>query len=306
MEGAEMANEREGYAAVSGAMADAVALAGQAVVQVDARRRQPASGLVWSTDGLVVTADHVMEREDDIGIGLPDGSRTTAELVGRDSDSDLALLRVTGLAVAPGARGEEPRVGALATVVARPGRAVEASLAMVSAIGGPVRTRRGGRLEGYLRVDAVMYPGFSGGALTASDGTLLGMATSLFGRGSAIALTPATVDRVVGSLLAHGRIRRAFLGVSSQPVQLPEAARAKVGADRRGGLLLVGVESGGPADRAGLAIGDILVDIGGHAIQGVWDLRDALTADLIGQSVEVRILRGGEPIELGVVVGERA
>src|SRR5690554_905698 len=166
-------------AALSEAMADAVELGGAATVLVDARRRFPASGIVYASD-LILTADHVVQRDDDIRVGLPDGSRVAAQLVGRDPGSDLALLRVEGGGLSPAqAADHAARIGQLVLALGRPSdEGVQASLGVISARGGPVRTGRGGLLESYIRTDAIPYPGFSGGPLINVAGQVLGLNTS--------------------------------------------------------------------------------------------------------------------------------
>ncbi|MFN8632766.1 MAG: trypsin-like peptidase domain-containing protein [Chloroflexota bacterium] len=296
-------------AAFSDALADAVASAGRSIVRVDGRHRQSASGMVWSADGSIVTADHVLERDDALQVGLPDGRSVRARLIGRDPSSDLALLKADAEGLTPIARGMAARVGSLTLIVARPGPELMASLGTVSAISGPIRTRRGGTLEGLIATDATFYPGFSGAPLIAASGEALGLATSRFrgGRGSGVIIPLATVERTAAALGAHGRVRRGFVGIGSQPVQLPEALRQRAGlTDQETGLLVVTVEAGGPAEQAGLLLGDVIVSFGGDPVREPGELRDLLGSDRVGQQVSLRILRGGEPRDLTLTVGERA
>lgn len=296
-------------AAFSDALADAVALAGRSIVRVDGRHRQPASGIVWSSDGLIVTADHVLERDDDLQVGLPNGETVKARLVGRDPGSDLALLKVDTQGLTPFARGAAARVGSLTLIVARPGPELMASLGTVSAISGPIRTRRGGRVESLIATDATFYPGFSGAPLISAGGDALGLATSRFrgGRGSGVIIPIEAVERTVAALGAHGRVRRGFVGIGSQPVQLPDALRQRAAlTDQETGLLVVTVEAGGPADQAGLLLGDVIVAFGGDPVREPGELRDLLGSDRVGQQVTLRIVRGGEPRDLTLTVGERA
>lgn len=296
-------------AALSDALADAVERAGPSVVRVEARHRQAASGFAWDADGLIVTADHVIEREEDILVGLPDGRSARARLVGRDPGSDLALLRADAAGLAPIARGGLPRVGSLGLIVARPGFDLMASLGTVSAVSGPVRTRRGGRLDSLIGTDATFYPGFSGAPLVGPDGAALGLATSRFagGRGAGVVVPLATVERIATALSTHGRVRRGFLGLGSQPVELPEALRERAGlGEQRSGLLVVNVEAGAPADRAGVLVGDILVALGGVPLRDTGELRDVLAGQQAGAAATLRLIRGGEPRELTVTIGERA
>lgn len=292
---------------LSDALANAVVRVGQSVVRVDARRRHSASGIVWSADGLILTADHVLEREEDLAVGLPDGRTVSASLVGRDPGTDLALLRAETANQSPPTWGAEPRVGQLTLIVARPGPAgLATSIGVVSAVGGPARTWRGGQLERFVRTDATFYPGFSGGALVGADGGLLGLATSGFRHASGLAIPIETIQRVTTALLSHGRVRRGYLGVTSQPVGLPEALRQARAIEQQSALLVVGVESGGPAERAGLLLGDVLLTLGGQPLRDTEDLRAALGPDSVGQQVAARVLRGGELRDLTVTIGERS
>jgi S1-C subfamily serine protease len=295
----------EVLAAFSNSLAGAVERAGASVVRVEARRRQAASGVVWGQDGLILTADHVLERDEDIAIGLPDGGAAAASIVGRDPGTDLALLRVQGAALAPVQRGPAPKVGHVALVVARPGAALETSVGFVSALVGPARTGRGGRLEGLIRTDAVLYPGFSGGALVDASGALIGLATSHFGHGAGLAIPLETAERVAGALQSHGRVKRGFLGLVSQPVAIPEGLRGRLGLSQESGLLVSGVEAGGPAEQGGLMVGDVVVALGGQPIRHTEDLLTQLSSERVGQQAAVRVIRGGESRDLTVTIGER-
>lgn len=275
---------------------DVVAAAGGWTVGIDARRRYGASGIVWS-DGVVITADHVVERDEDIVVVLPDGREVSALLAGRDPGNDLAVLRVDGLP-APAPRAAASRVGDICLAVGRPWGNLSASLGIVSAIG-TIRRRRLGGTQQVLRPDVTLYPGFSGGPLISAAGEVLGMSTS--GRGGVVAVPVDVLQSVVDELLAHGRRRRAYLGMTSQPVALPEA----VAADQETGLLVVGVAPESPAASGGLMVGDIVIGIGDAAIRDTDDLREALAPDLAGQATQIRILRGGAAQTLDITIGEQ-
>ncbi len=289
---------------LSNQLGNAVERAGASVVMVDARQRQTASGVVWDASGLILTADHVLERDEDIAIWLPDGATTSGTIVGRDPGTDLALLRVEASGLTPIQRGPAPRVGHLALAVARPSGALSTSIGIVSAIDGPIRTRRGGQIDGLIRTDATFYPGFSGGALAGANGQLLGLATS-FGRGGGMAIPLETLERVTSALLSHGRVKRGFLGLTSQPVALPQSLRTAHGLEQESGLLVVGVEVGGPAERGGLIIGDVLVNLAGQPIRSTDDLLNQLGSERVGQPTAARVVRGGEPRDLTITIGER-
>lgn len=292
--------------ALSDAMAEAVARAGASTVLVEARRRMPASGIGYAAD-LVLTADHVIEREDDIRILLPDGSQRSASLAGRDSGNDLALLRVNAGGVQPAEAASQPaRIGQLALALGRPTpEGIQASLGVVSAVGGPVRTGRGGLLEQYLRTDTIPYPGFSGGPLVDASGCVLGLNTSGLSRGASLTIPVGLAWQVADALAQHGHVRRGYLGVRSQPTLLPAAQQQALGREQAAGLLLVGIEEGGPAAQAGLLVGDILVGLAGDPISDPDDLLARLVGSIVGQSVPVEILRGGQPTKIAVKIGER-
>lgn len=285
-------------------MADAVERISPALVLVNGRRRQPASGVVYAPD-LVLTADHVVERDEDISVLTHDGRTVAAQLVGRDPASDLAVLRVQGLGVeaAQGA-ASDPRVGQLTLAVGRPSEdGPMASLGIISAVGGPVRTRRGGMLERYVQTDAIPYPGFSGGPLLDTSGAVLGILTTGLMRGVTIGVPTSHAWRTADTLAQHGSIQRGYLGISSQAVELPQAQRA--GRQQESGLLIVRVEEGSPAEQGGLLLGDILVGLDGQAVSDVDDLQALLVGDRVGRAIPVEVIRGGAHQTIQVTVGQR-
>jgi S1-C subfamily serine protease len=294
-------------ASVSEELAAAVEHAGATVVTVDARRRLPASGIIWTADGLIVSANHVVEREEEIEIGLPDGRQASATLVGRDPGSDLALLRIGAADLTPPARATaEARVGQLTLAIGRPGPSgAMASLGVISAVGGPLRLQGGTSLERYVRADVAMLPGFSGGPLVDATGALIGLNSSTLGRAGQLTVLAASIDGTIASLLEHGRVRRGYLGVGAQAVRLPDAIARTLEHGQEYGLLLVSVEAGGPADAAGLMLGDVIISVDGVAVGQVEQLQERLTGDRVGKTVPVRVIRGGEPRDVGVTVGER-
>ncbi|HRJ42627.1 MAG TPA: trypsin-like peptidase domain-containing protein [Caldilineaceae bacterium] len=293
------------FATISQSAAAVVALAGQGVVRVDARRRHPASGIVWSADGLILTAHHVVRRDDSISVGLADGRDLLATLVGRDPSTDLALLRVeaTGLAAGEWRAEESLGVGELVLALGRPGQGVQASLGIISALGGAWRSLSGGKVSYYIRPDLVMYPGFSGGPLIDGAGKVIGLATSALTREGGIALSAATAQLVVETLLAHGRMRRGYLGIGVQPAKLPASVAEAL--ERETGVLLNSIEADSPAASAGLLVGDILVGLDGEAVERPEDLTLLLQGSQVGQAVVAQIVRGGTLTELSVTVGER-
>jgi S1-C subfamily serine protease len=293
---------------VSEALAATVVAASPGVIRVEARQRLPASGIVWSHDGVIVTAHHVVEQDDNIRVGLHDGQTATATLVGRDPTTDLAVLRATATDLALPAWAEPDlsnlRVGHLVLALGRPGQTVQATLGIVSALGQRWRTPGGGLLDRYVQTDVVMYPGFSGGPLVNATGQVVGLNTSALLRGLSLTAPVSTLRRVVEMLLVHGRIRWGYLGVSTQPVRVPAALGQHLGQET--GLLLIAVEPNSPAEQAGLLLGDTLVALDGIPIRHPDDLLACMRAERIGATVPVRIIRGGQVQERHVAIGERA
>jgi len=292
-------------AALSDGMADAVENIAASVVQVNGRRRRSGSGVVFAQNK-VLTASHVLEREEDLSVESADGRTLTARFAGRDHSTDLAVLDVEGLDVEPATRSEgEARVGQISLAVGSHsrGEGPRATLGVVSAVGGPVRTRRGPRLERYIQTDAMPYPGFSGGPLIDVRGNVLGILVSGWGRGAAFAIPADLAWRTAGTLSEGGTVKRGYLGILSQPVRLPDGQR--LGLTQRGGLLVVGVEDGSPAGRGGLIVGDILATLDGQPVEDTDDLLLLLAGDRVGSSVPVRLVRGGELAEIEITIGER-
>ena len=291
---------------LSDELAGAVEQAGQAIVRVNARRRLPATGIVWSASGLVVTANHVVERDEEITVTAHDGTEYRARLVGRDPGSDLAALQVEGGNLTPARQAgvEEVRVGGLVLALGRAG-ALSATIGIVSAIEGPWESGRGRRFTRLIASDAPMFPGFSGGPLVDSSGRVAGLLSSHLGRGQTLAIPTGDVEKIVTALQTHGRVKRGYLGVGAQPVALPAALKEAQGLTQEHGLLLVTVEDGGPAARSGLMIGDIIVAIAGQPVQSLDSLRQSLGPDSVGTGIPVRVLRGGQAQDLTVTVGEQ-
>ena len=291
---------------LSDALADAAEKTGKATVLVNARRRMPASGIVYSSD-LVLTADHVVEREEGIKILFADGAEVGARVAGRDEGSDLAVLKLErGVDTVAEATKTPARLGQIALALGRPSpEGIEASLGTVSAIGGPIRTGRGGMLERYIRTDSISYPGFSGGPLVAADGTVLGINTSGLSNGAAITIPADIAWKVADTLLKHGRIKRGYLGIRSQTVEIPAASQTALKRGQATGLLVMGVEKDSPASKGGFIVGDILVAVSGVPIMHHDELFTRLDGDVAGKSTPIEILRGGQPQLLNVVIGER-
>jgi S1-C subfamily serine protease len=248
-----------------------------------------------------------VEREEDIKVILADGTEVTAKVAGRDAGSDLAVLRLERAAATAAEVTQSPaRLGQIALVLGRPSPdGIEASLGTVSALGGPIRTGRGGMLERYIRTDSISYPGFSGGPLVAADGTVLGVNTSGLSNGGAITIPADIAWQIADVLLKHGRIKRGYLGIRSQTVEIPSASQKALKREQATGLLIVGVENDSPASRGGFIVGDILVAVAGVQVLHHDELFSRLNGEVAGKSTPIEILRGGQPQTLNVPVGER-
>lgn len=292
--------------ALSDDLAAAVNAASASLVRVEARRRSPASGVIYAGDGVIVTSHHVVERDEGIRVGLPDGTTVDAALVGRDPSTDIAILRVqaSGLQAANWAAIETVKVGHLVLAVGRPGEQAQATLGIISAVGEAWRTPAGGMIDTYVQTDVVMYPGFSGGPLVTAGGAFIGLNTSALMRGVSVSLPAATVSRVASTLLAHGRVRRGYLGVSAQPVRLPAPLVEQLGQET--GLLIASVEPDSPADTAGMLLGDTLVGMDGQAVRHMDDLMATLSGDRVGKAATARVVRGGQLLDMPVTIGERS
>jgi S1-C subfamily serine protease len=275
------------------------------VLRVEGRRRAPASGVAWSTDGLVVTAHHALGRDEEVRVGLPSGDEAPAELVGRDPTTDVAVLRVRGAALAPAPLLEEPSLaaGQLVVGISRPGRSPRVALGALARVAGEFRAAGGGRIDRFLETTLDLHRGLSGGLVLGPDGAAVGIATSALVRGAAMAIPAKTLRRVVKALLAHGEIRRGYLGIATYPVPLPTALRDATGEEVA--LLVSRVEQESPAARAGILLGDAILSVGGEAMQDPGALLALLGEERIGDTVAVRVLRAGEVRDLAVTVGAR-
>jgi serine protease Do len=294
-------------ASLSDELAAAVARVGRSVVAVHGRRRMPASGVVWRPD-LVVTAAHVLERGVDITVSLEDNQkRLPARLVGYDVSSDLALLNIGGeLTAAERAPLDSVGPGHFVLGVGRPGTPTPmACFGVVTSTGGAWRTAGGAVLDAYLRADVALLPGFSGGVLADVQGRVLGLLSSHLAGGDPIAIPSASVERIVQAIQSGGSRRRAFLGISTQSVELQHTLRESLGLAQDTGLMLLGLEPGGPAERAGLLLGDILLSIGDRLVVDGEALQMALGPEAVGAPQHLRLVRGGQLQEVLVTPGER-
>jgi S1-C subfamily serine protease len=289
---------------LSNSMAAATEKAAASTVLVNARRRMPASGIAFTGD-LVLTADHVIEREDGITVMLANGIEATASLAGRDPGSDLAVLRLEKERTTPAQAAMQVRIGQLVLALGRPSNnGIEASLGVISAMGGPVRTPQGS-LDKYIRTDATPYPGFSGGPLVDAEGQVVGVNTSGIGRGVTLTIPADYAWKVADQLARTGSVKRGYLGVRSEAVELAEAAQKALKRTQATGLLLVSVERKSPAEAGRLIVGDILVGIDGQPVPDHDALFAHLTGEVVGKSIPMEVLRGGELRTFTVAIGTR-
>jgi len=298
-------NSSSPFLHLSQALAAVVAAASPYAAQVDCGRRTSASGTVFAADGVIVAASHNVERDEDVVVGLAGGKRLPATLVGRDGATDLAVLRVeaSGLAVPRWSDLADLAAGQLAVLVGRPGRQVRAALAMISDVREAWRSPAGAKLERYVELDAARERGFSGSVVVDAAGQPLGIASSGLLRRRGLLVPGATLQRVVEALLAHGRVRRGFLGVGAYPVRLPAELEERLG--QAIGLILVGIQPGSPAAEAGLVLGDVLLGFEGQPLADLTQLHALLSEERIGKPATLRILRAGEPREVTVTVGAK-
>lgn len=270
--------------------------AGRFAVGIEARHRIGSSGFLWKP-GVIVTADHAVRRDEDIPVILPDGTRVSGEVAGRDPGTDIAVLRVKSEAAGfTGQNSGSLKTGELVVAVGRHEPGVLAALGMISSAGGAWKTWRGGYIDSLLRLDLGAYPRSSGSLLVDAEGRFAGMVTAGLTRTAPVAIPAATIERVAGELLEHGRIARAYLGVGLQPIPLPR--------EQRTGVIVLSIEPDGPAERAGISLGDVIVEIGGHTVTDTDDVQSALRG-AIGKTLPVVMLRGGARSTIDITVGER-
>jgi S1-C subfamily serine protease len=308
--------------AYSRAVIDAVELVAPAVVSIDvrkrgsqAKRRAPAqagsgSGFVFAVDGLVLTNSHVVERADRIDVSLPDGRECTADLIGHDPDTDVAVLRITASELTALTFGDSQalRPGQLVIAIGNPyGFQHSVTTGVVSALGRSLRARSGRLIENVIQTDAALNPGNSGGPLVTSAGQVVGMNTAIIagGQGLSFAVPIRTIETVVPSLLRDGYVRRGYLGVAGQDVPLLRRVTRFHRLSQASGVLVISIEPDGPAGSAGLHEGDIIVSLDSVPVAGLDDLHRLLTENRIGTTAILGVLRGPGRLDLSVNIADR-
>ncbi len=289
----------------SDGFATAVAAAESGVVRVQASGGRGATGSVWSADGLVIASQLALGEAEAVRITPGGGEPRDAEVLGRDPSLDLTLLRVSGPSLAPLSfvAPDGLRVGQWTVALARPGEAIRASARIVGVLGPALRTPLGGKLDRYIESDRGFPRGFSGGPLLDVRGHALGMNTSGVFRGADLTVPTPTLERAIAELLAHGKVRRGYLGVGVQPVRLPDGLRTQTGSERA--LLVLSVEPGSPAAAGGVLLGDAIFEIDGRAVTDPREL-SAVLQDALGRALPARIVRAGNVQSLSLTPGERS
>jgi S1-C subfamily serine protease len=292
---------------LSNALAQTTELAAVSAVAIHTESRGSVSGVIWRA-GIIVTTEHALRRDEDIHVTLPDGRVVTAELAGRDVSTDLAVLKCAEAAASTARFGamESLKPGNLTMVVGRTrASGPVAALGVVSLVAGERRSWTGASLTPYVRLDVGLQPTAVGGAVVDAQGHVVGIATPRFARFGAIIIPALHVNRVVDTLLQKGHIPRGYLGVGLQTVRLPEALRDSLQRKEKTGAIILEVEPGGPADKAGIVIGDVLVSLAGQSITRFEDVQSHLVPENIGKSLTARIVRGGAVQDVSLAVAER-
>lgn len=276
---------------LSSALADIVARTAPSVVSVHSHRSR-STGFVWKA-GLIVTADEALADEGEVEVGLPDGSRTVATIVGRDHTTDIALLRTEASVPPVKLAATIPPLGTLSVVVATNRETPSAALGMVSAAGKGWRSLRGGDIDARIELDIRLRPSQEGGLALDASGEAFGMA--VLGPRRVLVIPTATIERVAPQLEARGRIARGYLGLGLQPVRLDDGV----------GAMVMNVDKTGPSAAAGIRQGDVIVAVNDQKLSGVRALSRTLGPASVGAIVDVAVRRGGEPVSFKVTVGER-
>jgi S1-C subfamily serine protease len=292
---------------LSNDFAAAAEAVGSSVAAIYGRRWMPSSGIQWRK-GFIVTAHHTIRREEDITVVAAGGKSFKANLAGRDPSTDIAILKVSEESALPipffGDGGL--KLGHVVLALGRSrGSNLVASAGIVGGISGEWEPRRGGRVDQHIRLSLELYPGFSGGPLVNAQGKVVGINTRGLSRGRAVTIPLATVNRIVDELIEKGHIAKPYLGLAMQPVAVPESLRGKAPGAGNSAVLVVHVEPAGPADKAGVLLGDVVVELQGKPVEDTGDIQQLLGSAKIGDTVAATVLRGGAPVKLSITLADR-
>jgi S1-C subfamily serine protease len=304
--------------AYSSAVVSVVEAVSPSVVHVQvrgSRRGQPAqgsgSGTILSPDGIVLTNNHVVEGASAIELALNDARRMPARVLGRDPDTDIAVLRAETSDQLPAARlgnSKKLKPGQIAIAIGNPlGFESTVTAGIVSAVGRSLRAQNGRLIGDVIQTDAALNPGNSGGPLVNSRAEVIGVNTAVImgAQGICFSVASNTAQHVLTQVLQHGRVRRARLGVAGDQVSLPQRLKARTGLTQEAGVRVVEVQPGSPAHSGGLEPGDVIVGLDKDTVTGIDDIARLLDGTRIDKSVAVRVLRDGVLITLEIVPTER-
>jgi S1-C subfamily serine protease len=287
---------------ISKELTEIIERASQSIVLVEGKRF-PSSGIVWEKN-VIVSADHLIPRTNELRITTAKGESLTGLVTGRDPSTDVAIIKISSELQPLEHSSEQIKAGQLAVILGRAnGGRLLTILSMISGTDSEYKNWRGATFDQFIRLDTGAFPGFSGSALLLPDGKIIGMNTSVFSKHFGLTIPASNITRLVQRISEKGSIGRPYLGLMMQPIRLPkqfqETARTEIG------LLLIGTENGSPAEQSGLFVGDIVVRLNEKTLNSLEELHNLLRPESIGTEIKLTILRGGKVEELQVRVGER-
>jgi S1-C subfamily serine protease len=295
------------WLAISNELAESAAKIGAHAVAVHTEARGSSSGVIWRP-GIVVTTEHALRRDEEIQVTLADGRTVAAQLAGRDGSTDIAVLKCEEAKTAASTFGDSDglRAGHVTLVVGRTrASGPVAALGFVSLVSKERRLWGGGAVSPYVRLDVALQRTAVGGAVVDAGGRIVGVATPKFAPGGVLLMPVGAVNRVVDALLEKGHIPRGYFGVGLQPVRLPEELRQTLQRREKTAAIVLEVEPEGPAGRAGVVIGDVLLKLDGRPVTRLEDVHAYLQSETIGKTVRAEFLRGGAQREVSITVAER-